>query len=345
LISYVAFILAGFVCAFVSANIEYNVFADLFKKVVNPARSVYLTIPFLLVYAFETVKVFLIFMHKQYSTSKRRIYQTSRRAFFSLRIILIVISAFSTLIFTFYNLHNPEYEKKLADLKAQVELEYDRRIAKVEEVFEKERNELKEHYDSQMNRWEADRKREQKYKFQNSEEFRGTRWESANNKWNQTNNERRAVLDSLSQEKRNAIAYLENEKNIKIQTIEESLKASPDAANKMISAALQIINMDSEYPRIQYILAIGFLSLLLSVGLEAIIWSVFTVMAMNHGDSFERGIENSNNKQEYKEETEAMESMLDLASSFNKKVDKRKRRIFDKVKDLISKVKDDNGVF
>ena len=105
-------------------------------------------------------------------------------------------------------------------------MDYDKRIAQREALFEQERRVDEIYYMDLLNRWESDRIREQKFRYVGSEEYRGIRWHEANNKWNQTNEERQVVLAALNEKKANEIAHLENEKAEKIEKMKESLKNS-----------------------------------------------------------------------------------------------------------------------
>ena len=64
-ILYVLFLIAGLICAVVSGLIEFKVFSGLYPQDIS--TTLYFSIPFLIVFAFEVSKVFLIFLHKHHS--------------------------------------------------------------------------------------------------------------------------------------------------------------------------------------------------------------------------------------------------------------------------------------
>jgi hypothetical protein len=297
---YLIFILAGVISALVSALIEYEVFAELYQKNINK-EYFYLSIPFLIVFAFETTKVFLIFLNKQYSKSENSTYLTDKRHFLRLRYALILISAVATLIFSFYNLHNPEYDREKIALNEKIEIKYNTLIDETNRSFDSQYENETRQYISDNLIQQAEIDKQKGIYFRGSNEFRGEKYDEAtklkeknlttiSNISNRVENERRAAISALSQQKYDEIKSSETE-----------LKTSPNSGNKMLSSTLQIINMVAEYPQWQYIAIIGFLSLILSIGLEYIIWSTFTILAINHGDIFDFSIQT----EKYKNATEA----------------------------------------
>ena len=63
---YILFLFAGVVCGLISGLIEYEVFAELYKKVT--ARNLpFFSIPLLIIFSLEITKIFLVFLDKQAS--------------------------------------------------------------------------------------------------------------------------------------------------------------------------------------------------------------------------------------------------------------------------------------
>lgn len=288
-IVYVTFILAGLSCALVSAIVEYEVFSELFK--VSNSNNLFLSVSFLIVFAFESTKIFLIFLDKQYSITQNGAYMTDKSGFTGLRYVLIFISVLATLIFSFYNLQNPEYEKQLANSKGDIQQQYEFELQKLNESFDaqialqiKSVEEAIQEYDRRM-------KNEEKHQFKNSEEYRGPRYKAALAGKQRQEQLRVELINAVNIKRREAIAELSKGKEAKVNNAKGELTTFQKAGNKMLLATLRIINMKSTFPDVQYVLIVGLLSLLLSFGMEFIIWSSFTVLAIHHGDIFDFGIQ------------------------------------------------------
>ena len=64
-------------------------------------------------------------------------YISDRVTFNRVRILLIVTSGICTLIFSFYSLHNPEYEKQLAEKTQEASSRYTEQLKQIDTEFEK----------------------------------------------------------------------------------------------------------------------------------------------------------------------------------------------------------------
>ena len=61
---YILFLFAGVVCGVISGFIEYEVFAELYKKITGTGLP-FFSIPLLIVFSLEITKIFLVFLDKQ----------------------------------------------------------------------------------------------------------------------------------------------------------------------------------------------------------------------------------------------------------------------------------------
>ena len=153
--------------------------------------------------------------------------------------------------------------------------------------------------------------RQKKILFKGSNEFRGSGYNEATRlKGNNITKivQLTSTIDSLRLSEINRLTDLEKNE---IDSLKKSLKTSPSSGNKMLSATLQVINMKVDFPQKQYVLMIGILSLILSVGLELIMWSAFTVLAINHGDFFTINLQSIDLKTQHKTINETVENMTD----------------------------------
>ncbi|NOQ25506.1 MAG: hypothetical protein GQ564_09125 [Bacteroidales bacterium] len=298
---YLSFIIAGIFSALVSAIIEYDVFSELFIKSDFNNSSILLSVPLLVVVSFEVTKIFLIFLNKQYSISDNSHYQKDKSSFLRLRYILIFISFFATLIYSFYNLQNPEFENNLKKEYAELKSQYDIDVKIIETTFDNNIKSQTQNIDNQIAIFDSRMTTEENYKFKGRQEYRGPRFEQAEKSKKEQEDKREIITNNLNTQKLSTISNrtqkLEDDK-IKVK---DKINKSSSSGNKMLTATLSILNTNSNYSEGQYIFLVGLLSLLLSVGLEFIIWSSFTVLAINHGDIFDFGIQT----EKYKNATQA----------------------------------------
>ena len=124
----------GVVCGLISGLIEYEVFAELYKKV-TATNLPFFSIPLLIVFSLEVTKIFLVFLDKQASLTNNEGYISDRTIFNRIRILLISTSCICTLIFSFYSLHNPEYEKRLTERKQELKSHHTQQLAQIDTEF------------------------------------------------------------------------------------------------------------------------------------------------------------------------------------------------------------------
>ncbi len=74
------FLFAGVVCGLISGLIEYEVFAELYKKVTGTSLR-FFSIPLLIVFSLEVTKIFLVFLDKQASLTNNDGYISDRVTF------------------------------------------------------------------------------------------------------------------------------------------------------------------------------------------------------------------------------------------------------------------------
>lgn len=323
-IFYIGFLAAGIGCALVSALIEFDVFKGLFPKNM-------LLIPALIVFAFETSKVFLVFLHKQYKSGDYK--SMDKFIFLALRNVLILISVVATLLFSFYNLHNPEFKSALGKKTEQISTDYGNRIQETKERYAQsikeartackaEKDRIAMRYQADIDQWRARMKDEEKIKDQNGN-FVGRRYKEFERQLDKTiatrDREVRNVdcgVNGLISEQKEEVQKLNNEREDKTLTAEKELKNSNLSANKFIGSALAVIwsPTEQEYPKSAYIICIGLLSLLLSIGLELIIWSVFTILSVNHGHLFSFGMERITLEEQYREAEKTVNNISKIKS-------------------------------
>lgn len=286
---YVTFILAGLSCAFVSAIIEYEVFSELFK--LSNANTIFFSVSFLIVFAFESTKIFLIFLDKQYSITENGAYMTDKKGFTRLRYVLIFISVLATLIFSFYNLQSPEYEKQLANSKGDIQQQYEFDLKKVNETFDTQIAMQIKTVDAAILKYDTRMKNEERHEFKNSKEYRGPRYKAAQEAKQTQEQLRIKLINNINTKRRDAIEKLAQGNELKVTNAKGELTNFQNSGNKMLLATLRIINMKNTFPDVQYVIIVGLISILLSFGMEFIIWSSFTVLAIHHGDIFDFGIQ------------------------------------------------------
>lgn len=302
---YILFILAGIACGLVTSVIAYQTVKGLFPK---DATVWIFSIPLLIVISFEVTKVFIIFLNKQYSDSRNEKYLINKSLFLFLRGLLIAISGIFTLIFTFYNLDNPELEKKLDSKKVMINQSYDNQRNDINANYDRQIVNINNAYDNQIQPWKDEMKTQEQYKYSNGE-FRGPQWAAANQNVQQLNEKRNDALTKNQQARTKDLVQIEEKRIQAIDSIGKTLKTDNSSSNKMINALLEVITFNPNYNKGYYIFAICIFSVLISIGLEFVIWSSFTVLAINHGDVFEIDLEMKNLNEKHGAATEAIDGM------------------------------------
>jgi len=255
--------------------------------------------------------------------------------------VLILISVVATLIFSFYNLQSPEYDQQLVKAKDEMQQQYKFELEKLNASFDQQVNTQVESINESIALYEGRMTTEEKHKFKGSrQEYRGPRFREAK-KNKEALEERRALLiNTINNQRRLAIIDLNKDRDLRVNSIEGELTTFQKAGNKMLLATLKIINLKNNFPEWQYVVIVGFLSLMLSIGLEFIIWSSFTVLAIHHGDIFDFGI----TAQKYKNAAEAEVDISETEAEGMVKKAKRQAEVMVKglkrqAKESVSKMK------
>lgn len=251
-IFYLLYIIAGFTCAAISGIIEYVVFEGLFPDESKTILGVVL-IPFLIVFTFEISKIFLVFFKNITEENDTGVYDF-------LRAILIGISVVATLIFSFYNLNNPEIDEYRQSQQQIMGEEYQANVQRIQNAMKEQQRIMDEERPSGIG---------ERYKFAQT----------------QYNNLQKNLNDENSR-------FAEQKSNFR-----NTLISNPQTDNKVVSATLQILLVaftnNPNYSRQSYVLMIGLLSILISIGIETVIVAVFKVLADRHGDALDFDKEDS----------------------------------------------------
>jgi len=304
---YISFILSGLACALVTSVIAYQTVKGLFPK---DATVWIFSIPLLIVISFEVSKVFIIFLNKQYSDSKNDKYLIDKSLFLFLRGLLITISGIFTLLFTFYNLDNPELDTKFEQEKITINQSFEKQENNLNKNYDNQKLVISQNYDNQIKPYTDEMVLQRQYKYSNGE-YMGPRWNEANTKYGELNDQRNTALLQNENDRTKAQNDIETLRLGKIKDAEKNLKSDNASSNKMINAMLEVITFNPSYNKGYYIFAIFIFSILISFGLEFVIWSSFTVLAINHGDFFEFDLEMKTINEQHAEAVDVMNTMTD----------------------------------
>ena len=277
---YILFLFAGVVCGVISGFIEYEVFAELYKKITGTGLP-FFSIPLLIVFSLEITKIFLVFLDKQANLTNNEGYISDRVTFNRVRILLIVTSGICTLIFSFYSLHNPEYEKQLGEKTREASSRYTEQLKQINTEFEKRMAGI----NAEVEMWRQRLDTEAQQVINGVSE--GPRYKAYEKQYNQAIQNRDALRGELESNRLQQVKELNRAHEQKLTSVAESLKNSQTVQNKMLSATLQVLNSGPNYPQWQYLVTIVLISLLLTVALESVIICSFRVLAIYHGELFE----------------------------------------------------------
>jgi len=309
---YIFFILAGLACALVTSVIAYQTVVELFPK--NATVGIF-SIPLLIVISFEVTKVFIIFLNKQYSDSKNEKYLINKSMFLTLRGLLIAISGILTLLYTFYNLDNPELDARLAQQTEIINSANTQQRADINANFDRQITSINTSYDNQIEPFKDEMKAQEKFRFANGE-FRGPEWNAANQNVQQFNQKRNEALQANEQARIAALNNLTSQSVTQISDAETKLKSNNASSNKMINSMLSVVTFNPDYSKGLYLFTIFVLSVLISIAMEFVIWASFTVLAINHGDFFEIDLEMTHLNEKHSVASKAIERIQsrDLSS-------------------------------
>jgi len=198
-----------------------------------------------------------------------------------LRCSLITLSVVCTLIFLFYQLHNPEYERQVSRAISEADAEYDRRLGNISADFDKRLQGI----GGEVDAWQQQLAVEvQNVRGGVAEGVKFKAYEGLYNKAVSGLNSRRTQLEL---ERAERVSDLEEWHEEGVARVKEKLRTDSSSHNPMISAVLQVLGGTPQYSMKYYTLSIVLFSLLVSVVLELIIVYVFHVLAVNNGDMFE----------------------------------------------------------
>lgn len=293
---YLGFLCAGFFCALISGIIEYDVFASLLSQSIVEGASLSGAVPFLIVFSFETTKLFLTFFLQR----KKDVHMYG--TFNAIKWSLIVISFLCTIVFTIYKLDdaelknqlnsakvNPEYSDIERQLQEDEQKENDRYAASnnaTVRIIGHSRSEIQRlekilANEEDMNEWPS-AKREIDSHIHKIESL-----ESGRNAEDQRHIDNLARLrehaDNQKVNREKAAFERTNEK----QKVMASLIGPGERDNRLIRSFLLVTyNINNtgakeEYPRSYYVLLIVLFSLVMSAGLEFVIHASFTVLGDN----------------------------------------------------------------
>ena len=277
---YILFLFAGVVCGLISGLIEYEVFAELYKKFTGTSLP-FFSIPLLIVFSLEITKIFLVFLDKQASLTKNDGYIGDRATFNRIRILLIVTSGICTLIFSFYSLHNPEYEKQLAEKTQVARNHHTEQLEQIDAEFNKRIVGI----NAEVEMWQQRLDIEAQRVVNGISE--GPRYKAYEKQYNQAVENRNTLRGKHEAERLQQITELNRTHEQNLRSIAAELENSRTVQNKMLSATLQVFNSGPNYPQWQYLVAIVLISILLTVALESVIICSFRILAIYHGELFE----------------------------------------------------------
>lgn len=280
------FLSAGVICAIISGLIEYQVFNGLFPKSIG-FQSFFL-IPFLIVFAFETTKLFLVFYFEKFGKDENNRLKHPFLGY--LRKMLIIISGLCTMIFCLFNLYNPDYDNQLKAAKDKHESDYQTRLDEINKRHEKSRLESRTSQQVEIDKWLKRMKEEERVK-NSSGDFRGKNWIAHKEEYENAKKFSADEIKRIQVDQQKELAALFEDKKNGWDQIEKSLKIDIASDNKMLSSALQImfqaIKGFPNYPKWTYLFCIVFLSVFITICLETTISASFTIYAINPAEIFE----------------------------------------------------------
>ena len=328
---YIMFLFAGVVCGLISGFIEYEVFAELYKKVTG-THLPFFSIPLLIVFSLEVTKIFLVFLDKQASLTNNDGYISDRTTFSRIRILLISTSGICTLIFSFYSLHNPEYEKQLTEKTQGLKSDYTQQLDQIDTEFKQRMAGI----DTEVEMWRQRLDIEAQRVINGVSE--GPRYKAYEKQYNQAVQQRDEQRGQHASERLQQITELNRVHEQKLKSAAEDLKTSRTVQNKMLSATLQVLNSGPHYPQWQYLVTIVLISILLTVALESVIICSFRVLAIYHGELFELNLFRKTTEQKMRGLAGTVDDMHQAESdAIRSRVSREKRNTVEILKDIFSK--------
>ena len=243
-------------------------------------------IPLLCALSLEVSKLFLAFYLKHLTGSNNDVFLKNKTTFNFLkvlRVVLVIISFACTLVFSFYNLHNPEYKTQLEEGEREIINRHEERMKEFVEDFDDKMMASR----SEVDFWKQKMIEESTTgigpRFRETEE----QYNVAIEKHEKNRSQYEAELSEKKQKSR-------EKRDRELVNLEENLKSSRTSQNKMLSAMLQVISFSPNYPQELYTSIIFSVSMLLTFALETIIIGSSQVLAINHGDVFQSSLNTEN---------------------------------------------------
>ena len=328
---YLLFLFAGVICGLISGLIEYEVFAELYKKVTG-TNLPFFSIPLLIVFSLEVTKIFLVFLDKQANLTNNDGYISDQGTFNRIRILLIATSCICTLVFSFYSLHNPEYEKQLAEKTQALKNHYTEQLEQINTEF----NQRTAGIDTEVEMWRQRLDIEAQQVVNGISE--GPRYKAYEKQYNKAVENRDKLRGHHEETRLQQITALNQVHEQKLESTAEELKNSRTVQNKMLSAALQVLNSGPNYPQWQYLAAIVLISILLTVALESVIVCSFRVLAIYHGELFELNLFRKTAEEKMQGLAGTVDNMHQVElDSIRNRMSREKKNTVETLKDIFSK--------
>ena len=328
---YILFLFAGVVCGLISGLIEYEVFGELYQKVTGTGLP-FFSIPLLIVFALEITKIFLVFLDKQASLTNNDGYVSDRATFNRVRVLLILTSGICTLIFSFYSLHNPEYEKQLAERTQAASTRYAEQLKQTDTEFDKRIAGI----NAEVEMWRQRLDTEAQRVINGISE--GPRYKAYEKQYNQAIENRDKLRGQLESNRLQQVKALNQTYEQKLASAADSLKNSRTVQNKMLSATLQVLNSGPNYPQWQYLVAIILISILITVALESVIICSFRVLAIYHGELFELNLFRKTTEQKMQGMASTVDDMHQVElDSLRNRMTREQKNTITTLKNLFSK--------
>lgn len=322
---YSSFLLvAGPLCATASGIIEYQVVAALLPKT-------YWLIPLMIVFPFESAKLFFIFWYP-HMTEDNGYSVGRRRAYGFIRWVLITFSAMATLLFTFFNLYDPGYENKITEKteqldqryqhdRTQLEQQYDMEIQRTNEACGLKEQRISARYDDEIAHWQKKMQQEERYRDSKGN-FNGPRYKTYKAQYDDAIQRRddaieqvNCGIEALQQKKQTALAALHDQHKATLDSLPSQLRGSPEAGNPYLVATIHVVGQikgDTPFPYKAYIASIFLLSIWITMAMEGVIYAALTTLSLLYGAAFIAKLQQKTMAEEYQAAQEAVQRFDDI---------------------------------
>ena len=246
--------------------------------------------------------------------------------------LLILTSGICTLIFSFYSLHNPEYEKQLTESTRAASNRHTEQLKQIDTEFNKRMAGI----NAEVEMWRQRLDTEAQKVMNGVSE--GPRYKAYEKQYNQAIQNRDELRGQLESDRLQQTQELNRAHEQKLVNITESLKNSRTVQNKILSATLQVLNSDANYPQWQYLVVSVLISILLTVALESVIICSFRVLAIYHGELFALNLFRKTEEQKMRGLAGTVDDMHQVElDSFRNRVSREKKNTVEVLKDIFGK--------